>query len=95
MPDEGGVDRRSGARSEGEGGHPAGAGRAFCGGNDFSEGFHHWDERISTDGQWDAGKDVVFTTAQELAATWKFMSLWRSPEPVMRKRTVGATRSAS
>jgi enoyl-CoA hydratase len=27
-----------------------GAGRAFCAGFDFSDGFHHWDDRLATDG---------------------------------------------
>jgi enoyl-CoA hydratase/carnithine racemase len=30
-----------------------GAGRSFCGGFDFGDGFHHWDERLATDGKWD------------------------------------------
>jgi enoyl-CoA hydratase len=60
-----------------------GAGRSFCGGFDFGDGFHHWDEQITTDGAWDAGKDFVFATAAALAPTQKFMSLWRSPKPVI------------
>jgi enoyl-CoA hydratase len=60
-----------------------GAGRSFCGGFDFSDGFHHWDEQITTDGEWDAGKDFMFATAPALAPTQKFMSLWRSPKPVI------------
>ena len=60
-----------------------GAGRAFCGGFGFGEGFHHWDEAITTDGQWDPGKDFVFTTAQSLAPTQKFLSIWRAPKPVI------------
>ena len=27
-----------------------GAGRAFCAGFDFAEGFHHWDQAITSDG---------------------------------------------
>ena len=27
-----------------------GAGRAFCAGFDFGDGFHHWDEMLTTDG---------------------------------------------
>ena len=60
-----------------------GAGRAFCAGFDFAGGFHHWDDAITTDGQWDPGKDFVFATAQALAPTQKFMSIWRSPKPVI------------
>jgi enoyl-CoA hydratase len=60
-----------------------GAGRSFCAGFNFGGGFHHWDDSITTDGQWDPGKDFVFATAQTLAPTQKFMSLWRSPKPVI------------
>jgi len=60
-----------------------GAGRSFCAGFDFGKGFHHWDRMITTDGQWDPGKDFAFSTAGALAPTQKFMSLWRSPKPVI------------
>jgi enoyl-CoA hydratase len=60
-----------------------GAGRAFCAGYDFGEGFHHWDELITSDGQWDPGKDFMFATAPALSPTQKFFSLWRSPKPVI------------
>jgi enoyl-CoA hydratase len=60
-----------------------GAGRAFCGGFDFGQGFHHWDAYINSDGRWDPGKDFVFATAAALSPTQKFMSLWRSPKPVI------------
>ncbi len=60
-----------------------GAGRAFCAGFDFGEGFHHWDELLTTDGQWDAGKDFAVATSQGIGAVPMFMSLWRSPKPVI------------
>lgn len=60
-----------------------GAGRAFCAGYDFGGGFHHWDEGLRTDGRWDPGKDFAMTTSQETAPTHKFMSVWRSPKPVI------------
>jgi enoyl-CoA hydratase len=60
-----------------------GAGRAFCAGFDFSGGFHHWDEGLTTEGQWDPGKDFIATTAPSLGAVPKFMSIWRSPKPVI------------
>jgi enoyl-CoA hydratase len=60
-----------------------GAGRAFCAGYDFGQGFHHWDEWMATDGAWDPGKDFAMATAPELAPTQKFMSVWRSPKPVI------------
>src|SRR5688572_2637799 len=40
-----------------------GAGRAFCAGFDFGEGFHHWDEGLTTEGRWDPGKDFAMTTS--------------------------------
>ena len=60
-----------------------GAGRAFCAGYDFGGGFHHWDEQLTTDGEWDPGKDFAVATAPALAPTQKFMSVWRSPKPVI------------
>jgi enoyl-CoA hydratase len=60
-----------------------GAGRAFCAGYDFGGGFKHWGEALNTDGKWDPGKDFVGATALELAPTQKFMSIWRSPKPVI------------
>jgi enoyl-CoA hydratase len=60
-----------------------GAGRAFCAGFDFGEGFHHWDEGLTTDGQWDPGKDFAVATAQSVGPVPKFMSMWRSPKPVI------------
>jgi enoyl-CoA hydratase len=60
-----------------------GAGRAFCAGYDFSEGFRHWGELVNTEGEWNPGKDFVGTTSQALAPTQKFMSVWRSPKPVI------------
>jgi enoyl-CoA hydratase len=60
-----------------------GAGRAFCAGYDFGGGFHHWDEQMNSDGEWDPGKDFAFSTAPALAPTQKLMSIWRSPKPVI------------
>jgi enoyl-CoA hydratase len=60
-----------------------GAGRAFCAGFDFGEGFHHWDDALTTDGAWDAGKDFAVATSQSQGAVPRFMSLWRSPKPVI------------
>src|SRR3954447_3757628 len=60
-----------------------GAGRAFCAGFDFGGGFHHWDEGMTTDGQWDPGKDFVMATAQAVGPVPKVMSLWRAPKPVI------------
>ena len=52
-------------------------------GYDFGEGFHHWDEWITSDGRWDPGKDFALATAPEISPTQKFMSVWRSPKPVI------------
>ena len=60
-----------------------GAGRSFCGGYDFGGGFEHWGDAITTDGRWDPGKDFAAATAHEVAPTQKFMSVWRSPKPVI------------
>jgi enoyl-CoA hydratase len=60
-----------------------GAGRAFCAGFDFGEGFHHWDEQLSTGGVWDPGKDFVMASTPSLGPVPKFMSLWRSLKPVI------------
>jgi enoyl-CoA hydratase len=60
-----------------------GAGRSFCAGYDFGEGFHLWDDAITTDGAWDPGKDFAWATAPAVAPTQKFMSMWRAPKPVI------------
>ncbi len=60
-----------------------GAGRSFCAGYDFGEGFHLWDEHITTDGAWDSGKDFAWATAHAVAPTQKFLSMWRAPKPVI------------
>jgi enoyl-CoA hydratase len=60
-----------------------GAGRAFCAGFDFGGGFHHWDDELTTDGAWDPGKDFSVATSESQGAVPRFMSLWRSPKPVI------------
>jgi len=59
-----------------------GAGRAFCAGFDFGGGFHHWDEGMTTEGEWAPGKDFAATTSS-LGPVPRFMSIWRSPKPVI------------
>ena len=59
-----------------------GAGRSFCAGYDFGGGFHHWDELLTTGGQWDAGKDFALAAAPH-GPTQRFMSMWRTPKPVI------------
>src|SRR5437588_6037735 len=58
-----------------------GAGRAFCAGYDFGQGFHHWDDELTTDGRWDPGKD--FIGAGAYGPTQRFMSIWRTHKPVI------------
>jgi enoyl-CoA hydratase len=60
-----------------------GAGRSFCGGFNFGEGFRYWDEDIATDDEWDAGRDLIMVTSQAIGWVPRFMSLWRSPKPVI------------
>ena len=60
-----------------------GAGRAFCAGYDFGEGFTHWGDALETDGRWDPGKDFVMATAPQVSPTQKLMSVWRCPKPVI------------
>jgi enoyl-CoA hydratase len=60
-----------------------GAGRSFCAGYDFGAGFHHWDGNITTDGRWDPGKDFAWATSPLVAPTQQFMSMWRTPKPVI------------
>jgi enoyl-CoA hydratase len=59
-----------------------GSGRAFCAGFDFGGGFHHWDEGITTEGEWDPGKDFAWATSPH-GPVPKFMSMWRAPKPVI------------
>jgi enoyl-CoA hydratase len=59
-----------------------GAGRSFCAGYDFGGGFHQWDSMINTDGRWDPGKDFAWAASQ-YSPTQKFMSIWRTPKPVI------------
>ena len=60
-----------------------GAGRSFCAGFDFSGDFAHFKDLLYTDGQWDPGKDFIGATSAFAAPVPKFMSLWRSPKPVI------------
>jgi enoyl-CoA hydratase len=60
-----------------------GAGRAFCAGFDLGEGFHHWDEGLTTNGAWDPGKDFAMATSPTIGPVPKFMSMWRASKPVI------------
>ena len=60
-----------------------GAGRSFCAGFDFSDDLGHYKDLMETDSRWDPGKDFIFTTSAFAGPVPKFMSLWRSPKPVI------------
>ena len=60
-----------------------GVGRAFCAGFDFAGGFHQWDEGMTTDGRWDPGKDFAMAVSPASGPVPKFMSIWRTPKPVI------------
>lgn len=60
-----------------------GAGRAFCAGYNFGDGFHQWDERITTDGRWDPAKDVGWGTNRYTSPHQQFFSMWHTPKPVI------------
>lgn len=60
-----------------------GAGRAFCAGFDFSDDFGAFKDTLYTDGRWDPGKDFIDATSVFAGPVPKFMSLWRSPKPVI------------
>lgn len=60
-----------------------GAGRAFCAGYDFGDGFHHWDDALTSDGAWDPAKDASWGTNQLTSPHQQFFSMWRCPKPVI------------
>jgi enoyl-CoA hydratase len=62
-----------------------GAGKAFCAGFDFSENLDHFTEWGGQGAKepWDPGKDLMLSTSALTAPVPKFMSLWRSPKPVI------------
>jgi enoyl-CoA hydratase len=62
-----------------------GAGKAFCAGFDFSENLGHFSGWGIPSGHesWDPGRDMIATTSPFTAPVPKFMSLWRSPKPVI------------
>jgi enoyl-CoA hydratase len=60
-----------------------GAGRAFCAGFDFGDNIAAWDDLLNSDGVWDPGKDMIGVTSPFTGPVPKFMSMWRSPKPVI------------
>jgi enoyl-CoA hydratase len=66
-----------------------GAGKAFCAGFDFSGDLAHfagWGlEGAGADAEWDPGRDMMTVTSPFVGPVPKFMSIWRSPKPVLAK----------
>jgi enoyl-CoA hydratase len=64
-----------------------GAGKSFCGGFDFSDGLQHFEKYgISADPQlYDPGVDMMTSFNPHAGPTQRFMSIWRSPKPVVVK----------
>lgn len=60
-----------------------GAGRAFCAGYDFSGGFQLGEDAFTSEGRWDPGKDAMYVTSAATSPHHQFMSIWRSPKPVI------------
>ena len=64
-----------------------GAGKAFCAGFDFSEDLEHfagWGGQAQSE-EWDPGRDMMMVTNPFKAPIPKFMSIWRSPKPVIAR----------
>lgn len=64
-----------------------GAGKTFCGGFDFSGGLEHMEGYgiPYKAGEYDAGVDMLTALNPWVAPTQKFMSIWKSPKPVVVK----------
>ena len=60
-----------------------GAGRSFCAGFDFGDNFSSYADEFESDGRWDPGKDMTYNTSTFTGPVPKFMSMWRSPKPVI------------
>jgi enoyl-CoA hydratase len=64
-----------------------GNGPAFCAGFDFSENLEHfetWGVKMKPE-EWDPGLDMMMATSPFVGPIPKFMSIWRSPKPVIAK----------
>lgn len=64
-----------------------GAGHSFCAGFDFSENLDHFSGwGLSGAGEpWNPGKDMMVVTSPFIGPVPKFMSIWRSPKPVIAR----------
>ena len=64
-----------------------GAGKSFCAGFDFSGNLEHfkgWGLQDSA-APWDPGRDMMTVTSPFVGPVPKFMSIWRSPKPVIAR----------
>ncbi len=64
-----------------------GAGHSFCAGFDFSENLEHFSGwgLSGAEEAWDPGKDMRVVTSPFIGPVPKFMSIWRSPKPVVAR----------
>ncbi len=64
-----------------------GAGHSFCAGFDFSENLDHFSGwGLPGAGEaWNPGKDMMAVTSPFTGPVPKFMSIWRSPKPVIAR----------
>ncbi|MBU2549316.1 MAG: crotonase/enoyl-CoA hydratase family protein [Proteobacteria bacterium] len=64
-----------------------GAGRSFCAGFDFSGDLKHFEDWGGQPGSddWDPGQDIMMVTSPFTGPVPKFMSIWRSPKPVVAR----------
>lgn len=64
-----------------------GAGKSFCAGFDFSDNLDHFEGwgLANADEEWDPGRDMMAVTSPFTGPVPKFMSIWRSPKPVIAK----------
>jgi enoyl-CoA hydratase len=64
-----------------------GAGKSFCAGFDFSDNLAHFERwgLPNAEEEWDPGKDMMTVLNPFSGPVPKFMSIWRSPKPVVAK----------
>ena len=61
-----------------------GIGHSFCAGFDFGPEFKTgYGDQLSTEGNWDPGKDMIGAINHQTGYVPKFMSMWHSPKPVI------------
>ena len=61
-----------------------GIGHSFCAVFDFGPEFETgYGDQLSTEGNWDPGKDMIGAINHQTGYVPKFMSMWHSPKPVI------------